>query len=155
MEYPDIDIEIIQLMKKKALLKYIENKKLREEKKKVYEGLFLKQLKNTSDDFINKIISKSIEELQNCSELGYLQKKFFFENFKTKFGPVRLSTLVKGFKINDEWNAEIFEKIGYKAGTPFDKAVSLLKEKGILLEDISDLSKGLGFWLKVSFLDGQ
>lgn len=114
------------------------------------ETLFLTQLRESADLFTEQLVRRALAELRDSAAKGFLRKKFFFESFKEKYGPVKVSTLVKGFHIDGQWDPAIFQKIGMNE-TPFRRAVSLLLEKGIVLEDVSDITKGAGFWLEVKF----
>ena len=118
------------------------------------ETAFLCKLRDSADLFTDQLVRRALAELRDSATKGYLRKKFFFQSFKEKYGPVKISTLVKGFHIEGEWDASIFEKIGIQ-GTPFQRAVRLLSEKGILLEDVSDITKGAGFWLEVKFAENE
>jgi hypothetical protein len=137
----EISATTIQQWKTEALQKGRENEK---------EAEFLLKLKESADLFTKQLILRSVAELRDTTAKGFLRKKFFFENFKQKFGPVKVSTLVKGFHIHGKWDPSIFQKIGMQE-TPFQKAVFLLQEKGISLRDVSDITKGAGFWLEVGF----
>jgi hypothetical protein len=149
-----LDDEKINEMRNNAIQKYKENIEKRCKAKEIKENMFLESLKEVSELFVESIIEKALKELEYCSENGLLKKRFYFDHFKNKRNMVKVSTLVKGFKINDEWNYDIFKKIGYTS-TPFQYAVELLKEKKILLEDVSDIKKGLSFWLQVSILPNE
>lgn len=146
--------EQIEELRKEAMIKYKENENKKLKIKEIKELEFLKGLKEISENFVSMILQKTMNELKYCSLHGILTKKFYVDHFKNKKGNVKVSTLVKGFKIKEEWNDEIFKKIGYES-TPFQYVVSILKERNILLEDISDINKGLSFWCQVSFLNKE
>jgi len=150
MSIKEITVENISQLKENALKKNEDNELFRREKKLLKERDFLSQLRDSSHLFIETLMERAWMELQDCASKGFLKKKFYFANFKEKFGPVRISTLVKGFHVRDTWDASIFEKID-KTTTPFLEAVNYLAQKGITLKDVSDISKGTGFWLEVSF----
>jgi hypothetical protein len=146
-----INDEYVEQIRNNAIAKYKENLIKKSKIKEVKEKVFLDSLKEVSDNFVSSLIQKSLKELQFCSDNGILKKKFYVDHFKNKKGCVKISTLVKGFKIKEEWNTEVFQKIGYES-TPFQYAVDILKTKKILLEDISDINKGLSFWCQISFI---
>lgn len=150
MNINEISVDTIQRLKNTAEKKRQEMEAQRRERDDKKEAEFLLKLKETSVMFIEKVADRAWAELKDCAAKGFLCKKFFFEDFKEKIGPVKVSTLVKGFHIDGGWDASIFQKIGMPQ-TPFETAVSRLLEKGILLEDVSDISKGSGCWLQVSF----
>jgi hypothetical protein len=138
----DVSAATVQTWKTEALQKGREKEK---------EAEFLLKLKESADLFTEQLVLRSVAELRDTTNKGFLRKKFFFENFKQKFGPVKVSTHVKGFHVHGVWDPSIFQKIGM-VDTPFQNAVSMLKQKGISLRDVSDISKGAGFWLEVGFL---
>lgn len=148
----EVDVETISKLKQNALEKRQEFEKYKKEEDEKKEVEFLVKLKESSDLFIQQLMTRAWMELNDCASKGFLRKKFFFENFKEKFGPVKVSTLVKGFHIRGVWDPSIFEKIGL-SHTPFQEAVRELKQRGIQIKDVSDISKGTGFWIEVSFLD--
>ena len=147
MKIQEITTSTIQEWKQNAI-------QLEKGKQHFKEEEFLVRLRESADLFTEQLVRRSLAELQQGASKGFLRKRFFFENFKEKYGPVKISTLVKGFRIHGKWDPSIFHKIDRKE-TPFQKAVHLLREKGILLEDISDISKGAGFWLEVRFMEEE
>lgn len=142
----------IQEWKDQAIRKSQEMRGYQQDRVAEKEALFLAKLKDSADLFTEQLVRRSLAELRDSAGKGFLRKKFFFENFKEKYGPVKVSTLVKGFHIQGKWDASIFKKIGLDK-TPFQRAVDLLLEKGIVLEDVSDITKGAGFWLEVGFVE--
>jgi len=149
MKMNDVTRNTIQEWKVVALEKV--GKKSKEVEK---ETAFLTRLRESADLFTEQVMHRSLVELHDSANKGFLRKKFFFENFKEKYGPVKVSTHVKGFHIQGQWDPSIFEKIGMQE-TPFQRAVRLLKEKGIVLHDVSDITKGAGFWLEVKFAENE
>jgi len=143
--------EQLSKMRIDAFTKYNENQNKKMKVKEIKEQTFLHNLKDSSEQFINLLIQKVMKELQYCSENGLLSKRFYVDHFKNKNGIVKVSTLVKGFRWKDGWNDNVFKQIGYSS-TPFQYVVEFLKSKQILLEDISDVTKGLSFWCQVSFI---
>ncbi len=68
------------------------------------------------------------------------------DKFRNRF---RVSTLVSMYRMTDP---TVFEDIGYAKGqSPFQRVKDKFVEKGILVENVSDSSKGVGFWLSLSF----
>ena len=75
-------------------------------------------------------------------------------SFHERVDGFRVSTYVKGFRTSDGgFDPSRFVELGYtpEAATPFLKACAFLQNRGIVVEDVSDPSKGLGFWLRISF----
>lgn len=76
-------------------------------------------------------------------------------SFNERFAGFRISTYVKGFrKADGGFDSSRFQELdGYdeEVSTPFVRACKLLGERGIVVQDISNPSRGLGFWLSISF----
>lgn len=149
MKINEVTRNTIQQWKVAAL-----QKEVKKDKDSEKETVFLTKLRDSADLFTEQLIRRSLAELHDSANKGFLRKKFFFESFKEKYGPVKVSTLVKGFHIHGQWDPSIFEKIGMQE-TPFQRASRLLKEKGIVLQDVSDITKGAGFWLEVKFAETE
>ena len=144
------DILRIEKLKTDARQNYDERIKKKHMEDQEREQAFLVELESSSKEFQRRFIERVWEELQDCSLKGHFGKLFRFCDFRDKIGPVRVSTLVKGFHIQKNWDSSIFQKIGLD-GTPFDQVVTSLKEKGVRVEDVSDTTKSLGFWVSIRF----
>jgi len=112
---------------------------------------FLNRLKESSLRFQNGIEDEVLEKLQETAKKSRKKCRFKSKyNFNEKLGNVKISTLVKGWKTETGWDTIRFQELGMN-GTPFDDLTKKLKERGIYIQNISDPSKGFGFWIEASF----
>lgn len=141
---------IIEEWKKNAQIKHEQRIQGQKTFAQEREKTFLVELALASQEFIRQLSERILHELQDCASRGYFQKKFRFSDFRDKFGPVRVSTLVKGFHVRGDWDPSIFQKINMSM-TPFEQVVQLLQKRGVVIKDVSDISKSTGFWILVTF----
>lgn len=144
----------IQELRKSAQEKYEERMKKKKEYETQRERDFLIELESAVHFFQKEITERIWKELEECALKGYLQKKIKFGDFREKIGPVRLSTLVKGFHIKDTWDASIFEKLGMSE-TPFQRICHTFQILGVSITDVSDITKSTGFWIEIGFIDNE
>jgi hypothetical protein len=112
---------------------------------------FLNRLKVSSDNFQKDLEEEIIEKLKTIAEKSKKSCKFKSKyNFSEKYGNVKVSTLVKGWKTENGWDIERFYEIGLDS-TPFENLVKNLEKRGIFIKNISDSKKGFGFWIEASF----
>lgn len=119
------------------------------------ESQFRKRLQAASDAFAAAFEEWADQQALAIAKRGRKQahQKYPVSFHERKDG-FRLSTFVKGFRDSSgAFNPSRFLDIGYtsEVPTPFEKARISLRERGINVEDVSDPSKGLGFWLKIYF----
>jgi hypothetical protein len=116
------------------------------------EVAFRERLKKSSTDFVTdfeKWIEAEALEIAGRGRRSAHRK--YPMAFHERLNGFRLSTYVKGFRTSDGvFDATRFAEIEFNA-TPFATACENLKTRGIIVEDVSDPARGLGFWLKISF----
>ena len=146
-----IDSKITASDLKKIIESSFDHRKEEDMKKKERHNIFLQNLKNTSNDFINELENEINEYLKNCASNGRKSVRFQSQfKFANVFGNVKISTLIYGWRNKDGWNKSRFKEIGFE-GTPFDKLVNDYKDRDIIIKNISDSKKGFGFWIEASF----
>jgi hypothetical protein len=112
---------------------------------------FLDRLKESSLRFQNILENEILEKLQETAKKSRKKCKFKSKlNFNEKLGNVKISTLVKGWKTETGWDTFRYQELGL-LGTPFEDLAEKLKQRGINVHNISDSSKGFGFWIEASF----
>jgi hypothetical protein len=144
----------IQELRKSAQDKYEERMRKKKEYETQRERDFLIELQSAVNLFKKEITERIWKELEECALKGYLEKKIKFGDFREKVGPVRISTLVKGFHIKNTWDASIFEKLGM-TGTPFQNVCEMFHKLGVSVTDVSDITKSTGFWIHIAFFDNE
>lgn len=143
----------------KILERSIEEKKIREtermEQKRMRHEEFIGRLKESCEDFMKEMEKEVMDRLLSSVHRGNKLVRFRASiDFDQSFGCVKVSTMVYGWRDskNHEWNTKTFEEIGIKEGmTPFAVVIDHFKEQGIIVKNISDRRRGLGFWIEASF----
>jgi hypothetical protein len=98
---------------------------------------------------IDEIEKKLVMTAEHGKRTVYFRSKF---EFSDKFMRFKVSTLVYGWKqSNNTWLTIPFHDIYKENMTPFDNIIRTLESRGIYIENMSDSSKGHGFWIQASF----
>jgi transposase len=114
---------------------------------------FLNRLQDSCVEFRNELGKQIEERLTSAAYRGKRSVRFETLSFNRKMGNVKVSTLVYGWKnpqTTSYWDASVFQEIGFDS-TPFDALVKEYLERGIHVKNVSDPSKGFGFWIEASF----
>ena len=119
------------------------------------EVTFRDRLKKASEDFISEFEKWVETEAVDIAGRGrrHAHRKYPMA-FHERQNGFRISTYVKGFRTAEgDFDSSRFQDIGYEdpTPTPFSAACAGLAKRGIYVEDVSDPSRGLGFWLKIAF----
>lgn len=120
------------------------------------EIAFREKLKNASESFV-KDFEKWVEaEALTIASRGRRQAWVKYPlSFHDRFEGFRVSSFIKGFRNpeNGGFDPQRYTEIGYTEAvpTPYHRVQHDLQDRGINVEDVSDSSRGLGFWLKISF----
>lgn len=116
---------------------------------------FRKRLSEASTAFVTSFQAWVESEAMDMASKGRRQSHRKYPHaFHERLHGFRVSTYVKGFRTADgSFDSSRFQEVGFSedVGTPFEQARLFLRERGIYVEDVSDPSKGLGFWLRISF----
>jgi hypothetical protein len=123
----------------------------------VADDEFKDRLKSACDKFnevfIEWVESKAMELAHRGKRSGNFKYPLAFND---RFNGFRLSTYIKGFRTKEgTFDASRFKELEHgftdDCSTPFDQVKSILAGRSINIEDISDPTRGLGFWVKISF----
>lgn len=116
---------------------------------------FKQRLTTSANDFVDSFQQWVEKEALDMANKGRRQSHRKYPlAFHERLNGFRVSTYVKGFRTSTGvFDTSRFSEVGFTEDvpTPFEKARAQLKERGIEVDDVSDPSKGLGFWLRISF----
>lgn len=120
------------------------------------ENSFREKLQTASDLFCKEFEKWVETEALTIASKGKRQAyRKYPLSFHDRFEGFRISSFVKGFRNPSDggFDPSRYGEIGYTEdfATPYHRVRHLLQERGIHIDDVSDSSRGLGFWLKISF----
>lgn len=117
---------------------------------------FMDRLNAASDKFMEIfqewVESKAISMAHSGKRYAHFKYPIAFNE---KLHGFRLSTYIKGFRMPDGSfsPATFLEMPGYteETPTPYEKIKAVLRSRGIVIQDVSNPLRGLGFWVKISY----
>jgi hypothetical protein len=110
------------------------------------------RLRDTSSRFqqelSQEIESYLLKAATNGRKYTRFQSKF---SFSESYGNVKVSTLVYGWRVGKGvFTVDSFKDIQLES-TPFNALVKSFADRNITVSNISNPSKGFGFWIEASF----